>query len=71
MPFGNSERSWLDEFWSLWHLDRYSDLEAARPRDLWAYEEKPKEQNSIVVKTDYCNFTPYISDRTLSKLDRN
>jgi hypothetical protein len=71
MPFGNTERSWLDEFWSLWQPDRPVDLEDSEPRDLWAYEEKEKEPTYIIVDTHYCHPTPYVYDLTPLKLDEN
>ncbi len=68
MPFGNSERSWLDEFWSLWHCDRPVDLEASEPHDLWAYDDK-KESAPIHFDTHYCHLTPLYDPASSPKID--
>lgn len=70
MPFGNSERSWIDEFWSLWHCDRPVDLEDANPRDLWAYDEL-KEPSRIIAESHGCHFISYTIDPAQPKLDEN
>jgi hypothetical protein len=71
MSFGSIERSWFDEFWGLWHLDRQSNLEDSELRDLWAYEEKPKEETYTILKTHYCHLTPYVYHSTPPQFDEN
>lgn len=71
MPIEREERSWLDEFWALWQPDRLANLENSEPRDLWAYEEKPKKTTYTILETHYCHLTPYVYHPTPPQLDEN
>lgn len=70
MPFGNSERSGLDEFWSLWQLHRSVDLEDSESRDVWIYKGKETEQPHIAVEARYYRYTPYVDTLTPTKPDQ-
>lgn len=71
MPFGSIERSWFDDCWGLWHLDRQSNPEDSEPRDLWAYKEKRKKTTYTILETHYCYLTPYVYHPTLPQMDES
>lgn len=59
MSLENSERVWLDEFWSLWQRDRPADLEEPEQYDIWAYPRKEAEPTDIPFQAHHRHLTPH------------